>query len=216
MKYQMTNNPEVVAQLLQPRTSTRLVLGLDLGTNCGYTYATVRSGDVISATLILPRHMGQWDLSVNSFESGALRFLRLRQFLSAVRPDLVALEDVKYSPPGINKINANAVLARVSTAAEFLGALKCTVGTWCEEHGIPCVGFGIGTIKKRACGRGNANKEDMIKACNNTFGSTLEVEGYESTGADNVADSAFVCLLALEQYGSGLPAVVQDTADEAT
>jgi Holliday junction resolvasome RuvABC endonuclease subunit len=149
-------------------------------------------------------HMGQWDLSAGPYDSGAIRFLRLRHFLHATRPDAVFYEDVKFDPPGVSKMNAGAVLARVATASEFLGALKATVCTWCEEHAVPCTGFKIGTIKKRATGRGNANKEDMIRACNELFGSSLEVEGYESSGTDNIADSAFVCLLGLEQYADAL------------
>jgi hypothetical protein len=209
MKYQLETNPEVVAAA-RPTGPARLVLGLDFGTQCGATYALIKPGDIISPALILPRHMAQWDLSVNSFESGALRFVRLRQFLSALKPDLVSWEEVKFTPGGINKMNANAVLARVSTAAEFLGALKCTAGTWCEENNVPGVGFGIGTIKRRATGRGTADKLAMIKACNDTFGSELDPEGFETTGVHNVADSAFVCLLGLEHYGSGLPSLVKE------
>jgi hypothetical protein len=186
---------------------TRVVLGIDLGTNCGYTFAFYKPGVPVTPGLISPRHMGQWDLSAGSYDSGAIRFLRLRHFLAAAKPDAVFYEDVKFDPPGINKINAGAVLARVATASEFLGACKATTCCWCEEHNIPCTGFKIGTIKKRATGHGNANKEDMIKACNKLFGASFETEGYETTGVDNIADSSFVCLLGLEQYASGLEPV---------
>jgi Holliday junction resolvasome RuvABC endonuclease subunit len=107
-------------------------------------------------------------------------------------------------------VNAGAILARVSTASEFLGALKATVCTWCEEYDVPCVGFGIGTIKKRATGRGNANKEAMIEACNKLFGACFETEGYEMSGVDNIADASFVCLLAQEQYGLGFTAAYDE------
>lgn len=203
-------NPQAFAEVspgLSDRPEARLVLGLDLGTNCGYTYAFLPPGAPPTSALVTPWQMGQWDLSAGSYDSGAIRFVKLRHFLAALKPDAVFYEDVKFDPPGINKMNQGAVLARVATASEFLGALKATVCTWCEEHGVPCAGFKIGTIKKRATGKGNANKEDVIKACNALFETSLAVEGYENTGTDNVADSAFVCLLGLELYGDGLPSL---------
>jgi Holliday junction resolvasome RuvABC endonuclease subunit len=136
--------------------------------------------------------MGQWDLSAGPYDSGAIRFVRLRQFLSAVKPDLVAFEDVKYTPSmKLNKVNAHAMVARAATAGELFGAFKSTVATWCEENGVPCTSFSIQHIKKRATSKGNANKEAMILACNREFGTEFEVESYESTGVDNVADAAW-------------------------
>jgi len=210
MRTNFHTDPSAFGASLPDKDRKRLVLGIDLGTNCGISFSLYQPGDPVSPSLIQARHMGQWDLSAGPYDSGAIRFLRLRHFLSAVRPDLVFYEDVKFDPPGINKMNAGAVLARTATSSEFLGALKATVATWCEEHDVPCSGFKIGTIKKRATGRGNANKEQMIEACNKMFGSSFETEGYETTGVDNIADSAFVCLLGLEQYADGLPPVGGD------
>ena len=59
--------------------------------------------------------------------------------------------------------------------------------------------------KRRATGRGNANKAAIIKACNSLFGTKFDPEKYESSGEDNIADSAFVCLLTCEEYAAGLP-----------
>jgi len=199
---------EAIASDNVARPPARLVLGLDLGSSCGFAYAYVARGVTIGPKLISRWHLGQLDLSAGSYESGAIRFVKLRHFLAAVSPDLVVYEDVKFTATqDINRANANAVMARISTSAEFLGALKATVCTWCEECGVPCTGFKIGTIKKRATGRGNASKEDMIEAANVLFGAQLEVEGYEATGVDNVADASFVCLLGLEQYADGLEGV---------
>jgi Holliday junction resolvasome RuvABC endonuclease subunit len=98
----------------------------------------------------------------------------------------------------------HAILARAATSCEFFGALKATVSSWAEENGVPCGSFPIGTIKRRATGKGNANKSDMIKACNQFFRTEFDSENYETAGYDNAADSAFVCLLALENYAKGL------------
>lgn len=191
-----------------PEIKTRLVLGLDLGTNCGYTFAFYPPNTPVVPGLIQPMHMGQWDLSAGPYDSGAIRFLRLRYFLAATRPDLVFFEDVKYTPgEKPNKFNLHAIVARAATACELFGAFKGTVSTWCEERNIPCVGFSIQAIKKRATGKGNANKEDLIKACNKIFGANLPTESYESTGADNIADSSFLCLLGMEQLAIGLEKV---------
>ena len=183
----------------------KLLLGLDLGSNCGYGWAYHRPGTPLTAADILPHQLGQLDLSAGSYDSGAIRFVRLRHFLAAFRPDAVFYEHVRFTPPKLTKVNQHAILARTATASEFLGALKATVCTWCEEYGVPCTGFSIQTIKKRATGKGNASKEDVIRACNETFGTTFELEGYENSGVDNIADASFCCLLGLEQYGHGLP-----------
>lgn len=183
----------------------RIVLGLDLGTSCGYCFSVwLPDGKKTKMQSILPEHMGQWDLSAGPYDSGAIRFVRLRRFLAEVRPDLVAYEDVKNTPAGMGGSSLAQLLARSSTAAELLATFRGTVATWCEEQDIPCTGFPIGVLKKRATGKGNASKADMIEACNTLFGSNFDIEGYEQTGVDNVADAAFVNLMALEQYADGL------------
>lgn len=206
-KYRIEHDPELLAVSLKaPPPGTSLVVGLDLGTSCGVSFAYHRLGTPVDiSTLVM--HMGQWDLSAGPYDSGAIRFVRLRQFLSVMKPQLVVYELVKYTPPEtVTRFNANAIVARAATPMEWFGALKATVATWCEEHKVPCTGFPIGTIKKRATGKGNASKSDMIKACNKLFGSDMDSEDYESAGYDNVADSAFVCLLGLEMYANGLSA----------
>lgn len=210
------SDPSVFASILPEKRRKHLVLGIDLGTNCGYTFALHRPGMPVLPALIEPKHMGQWDLSAGPYDSGAIRFVRMRQFLEITKPDLVVYEDVKFvgtTMPG--KPSQTLIIARAAKPLEFLGAMKATLATWCEEQGIPCTGFPIGTIKRRATGKGVVNKEGMIAACNEMFSSDLEIEGYETTGVDNIADSAFVCLLGLEQYADGLPKIEDDDATES-
>jgi hypothetical protein len=203
----VTRDPELLARTVPLRPErTRLVLGLDLGTACGAAYAFHRPSDPVDPVRVA-LHLGQWDLSAGPYDSGAIRFVRLRQFLTALGPDLVVCEDVKYVPPNTpERMNPTAIVARAATALEWFGALKATVAVWCEEHGVPCAAFPIGVIKKRATGKGNANKSDIIRACNATFGSDMDPDDYTNTGYDNVADAAWVCLLGLEQYARGLAA----------
>jgi Holliday junction resolvasome RuvABC endonuclease subunit len=201
----MTNNTiSDPAAIVRQVTEKKIVLGLDLGTTTGVSMALYSPGEPITPALIKPEFMGNWNLGAGPYDSGAIRFVRLRHFLSAVRPDMVFFEDVRFTPPVGAKMNPSAIMARAATSSEFFGALKGTLSSWCEEHGVPCTSFPIGAIKKRATNRGNANKEMIITACNEMFGAKLDPEGYATTGEDNIADSAWVLLLGLEQYAAGL------------
>ncbi len=82
--------------------------------------------------------------------------------------------------------------------------LSAILTTWAEERNIPCQGIPIGTIKRFATGKGNANKIEMIEACNKTFGTEFKTADYESTGVDNIADAMFLCSMAVTQYSEGL------------
>jgi hypothetical protein len=182
---------------LDKTNTDSVVLGLDLGTNCGYAIGLVRpNGDVD----VEPWSMGLWDLSTGRYDTGNLGFLRLRRFLAMVSPTIVYYEDVKYTPEeAITRYNAARILARAATSSELIGAFKQTLCLWCEDHGAACLGIPIGTIKRMATGRGNANKEDMIRACNAKFRTNFDVETYSTTGADNVADAAFVLLAGIAE-----------------
>jgi Holliday junction resolvasome RuvABC endonuclease subunit len=202
MKQDIQRIPEVLESKVNSEKPAgfKTVLGLDLGTSCGYAYCFVNEDNTLKPKI----YAGQLDLSAGPYDSGAIRFIKLRHFLAAIKPDLVAFEDVKYTPPSAGFQSVGAIIARAATACEWFGALKATMATWCEARNIPSTGIPIGTIKKRATGKGNANKVDVINACNKEFGMDFETEGYESSGVDNIADAVYVCSLLLEQYGSGL------------
>lgn len=192
------------------RAKSRIALGVDLGTNAGYSYTffdpakPYRIGEN-------PVFLGQWDLSAGSYDSGAIRFVRFSHFLSAIKPDIVFFEDVKYTPSeAITKYNASALMARAATSAEFMGALKGTLAKWAEENDVPATSIPIGTIKKRATGKGNANKEDMIAAINSTLSLDLSAEDYKTTGVDNIADAFWCMICGLEEYGNGVPRLGPD------
>lgn len=187
-----------------PGTAGRkLALGIDPGTTTGYAiglFQPGRSFDLRTSTMIL----GQWDLSAGPYDSGAIRFVRLRQFLAILQPALLVFEEPKFTPKlGRAPGGIATLLGRALPAAELLAAYKATICTWAEEAGVPCQGFGIGEIKKRATGKGNAGKPEMILACNQIFGVDLDPQGFEATGADNMADAAFALLLGLEAYSRG-------------
>ena len=188
---------------LPPRSPLVRVAGLDLGTNCGIAWADIMPGQrVEDATLIL----GQWDLSVGLYDTGPLRHIRLKQFLSILDPRLLMFEDVKFSPneKEFKGRSAKAIIARCGTSQEFLGGLKVTATTWCEERGIPAHGLNISEIKRYATGKGNANKVAMIEAANAQFGTSFETEGYERSGVDNICDAAFACAMGVHLYSEGV------------
>jgi hypothetical protein len=182
----------------------KLALGVDIGTMTGISFTYF---DPSRAWLPgeRPIYSGQLDLSVGDFDSGAIRYVRLRQFLTKIDPDLVVFEDAQYYTKENfgPKPTVHQVIARTARPIELLGSLKATLGTWCEERNVPCVGFSIQAIKKRATHHGNANKEMVIQAANDEFGSGLEVEDYDKTGVDNVADSLYCLVLGLEMYSQG-------------
>jgi hypothetical protein len=49
-------------------------------------------------------------------------------------------------------------------AAHAYGGFMAHLTAWCEHHQIPYQGVPVGTIKKHATGKGNANKDQMIGA----------------------------------------------------
>jgi Holliday junction resolvasome RuvABC endonuclease subunit len=203
----MYKDPEEFAGRLgdAPKDAIRC-LGLDLGSNCGVAIYDFLPGQKLLQERL---QLFQWDLSTQGLESGAARFVRLRAFLNAVKPDAVAYEDVKYSPPREffmnKKFGIPAVLARVATASEVLGGLKVTVATWAQENNLLSNGYGIATIKKFATGNGRASKEDMIAAANQKLGTAFDQSKYKTDGLDNVCDAAFVLLLLLHNIRNAAP-----------
>jgi Holliday junction resolvasome RuvABC endonuclease subunit len=210
-KYRMYKDPEEFAGKLGKAPDNVIrCLGMDLGSNCGIAVYDYEPGGKLLQDKL---QLFQWDLSTQGLESGAARFVRLRSFLNAVKPDAVAYEDVKYSPPKEffmnKKFGIPAVLARVATASEVLGGLKVTVATWAQERGILSNGYAIATIKKFATGNGRANKEDMIAAANRKLGTAFDQSKYKTDGLDNVADAAFVLLLLLQNVRASAPPKAQ-------
>lgn len=207
----MYKDPETFAAKVGKKSDTAMrFLGLDLGSNCGVAVYDHEHVPGKKLELVQSRfQLFQWDLSTQGLESGAARFVRLRAFLNLTKPDVIAYEDVKYSPPReffVNKkFGIPAVLSRVATASEVLGGMKVTVATWAEELGLASTGFAIATIKKYATGNGKASKEDMIIAANKSLGAAFDASKYKSTGIDNVVDAAFILLLLIQKTHPGLP-----------
>ncbi len=117
-------------------------LALDLGTNTGW--AICRDGVTVSGTA---------SFKVGRYEGGGMRYLRFQRWLDEVTRD------------GVDSIWFEEVRRHAGTdAAHVYGGLLATLTAWCEAHSVPYSGIPVGTIKKHATSKGNANKDAMIAA----------------------------------------------------
>jgi crossover junction endodeoxyribonuclease RuvC len=123
----------------------KYLLAIDPGTHCGWAVRNMDTGAYIS---------GVWELKGGRFEGGGMRFVHLRRHLEAIKSSFtierVAFEEVRRHM-GVD-------------AAHIYGGILATLSAWCEENKIPYCGIPVGTVKKKATGKGNTKKEGMIAA----------------------------------------------------
>ena len=123
------------------------ILALDPATTTGWAHSSGVSG--------------VWDLSVRRDESRGMRLIRLNKKLSEIHEsvgiDLLAFEAARNAGP---KMQGALVVQ-----AELQGIIKL----YCENNEIDYIGLSPAEIKKHATGKGNANKEAMVKAAHNKF-----------------------------------------------
>lgn len=119
-------------------------LALDLGTTTGYCVGDRRDA-LISGT---------WSLKPDRFSGGGMRFVKFRRQLDTLKATL-NLEQVWFE-----EVRAHKGV----DSAHVYGGLMATLQAWCEDNSIPYQGIPVGTIKKHATGKGNANKEAMMAA----------------------------------------------------
>ncbi|AUM00799.1 hypothetical protein B4966_11945 [Rhodocyclaceae bacterium] len=121
------------------------ILALDLGTTTGWALRS-RDGHITS---------GSESFRPQRFEGGGMRFLRFKRWLT----------ELKGHADSIGALYFEEVRRHVSTdAAHAYGGFLATLTAWCEHHGIPYQGVPVGTIKRHATGRGNANKLAVLAA----------------------------------------------------
>jgi Holliday junction resolvasome RuvABC endonuclease subunit len=147
------------------------ILAIDPGTNCGW--ATTDGGTIISGT---------WNLKGGRYEGAGMRFVRLRRFLEEFGPvDRIVFEEVRRHLG--------------TDAAHVYGGIVAVVMAFCEERQVPYEGIPVGTIKKLATGKGNANKDAMVAAARERWP--------EFDGDDNEADARWMLAVAAGMYGGG-------------
>lgn len=119
------------------------ILAFDLGTKTGWAARV----DGLTQSGVL-------NLTTGRYAGGGMRFLRFRQqvaeLCATVTPGAVYFEEVRRHMG--------------TDAAHVYGGLMAVLTAYCEEHKIPYQGVPVGTIKKHATGKGNADKAAMIAA----------------------------------------------------
>ncbi|WP_363799826.1 hypothetical protein ABU614_06850 [Lysobacter firmicutimachus] len=120
------------------------ILALDLGTSLGW--ALRFTGLVISGT----EHF-----KLGRFEGGGMRYLRFARWLDEARAFAGPFEAVYFE-----EVRRH----RGVDAAHAYGGFLAQLTAWCEQYGIPYQGVPVGTIKKFATGKGNADKAAMVAA----------------------------------------------------
>lgn len=158
------------------------LIALDLGTHTGWSTLQVDDGG--------PRlwFVGEWDLTPGRHSDGGMRFARFQAELRRLVDSLGHCDFLFYEEVAAHKGTA---------AAHVYGGLVAVAQLVCKERDIPYEGVPVGTIKKHATGKGNANKSAMVDAALNLY--APHVSGVEPGGylpiTDNMADA-----LALADY----------------
>lgn len=135
------------------------LLALDLGTRTGWALA----GDPVAH--------GYSDFRPGRFDGGGMRYLRFQRWLDAL-----------HAHRPITEVAYEEVRRHVGTdAAHVYGGLMAHLQSWCETQRIPYQGVPVGTIKRHATGKGNADKAAMVAA--------IRAAGFVSVTDDNEADA---------------------------
>ena len=150
-----------------------VILALDLGTTTGWALRS-RDGSITSGTMTF---------RPSRFEGGGMRYLRFRAWLS----------EISHLARGIDRVVFEEVRAHAGTdAAHIYGGFLAHLTAWCEERELPYEGVPVGTIKRFATGKGNADKAAVIAA--------LRERGFSPTD-DNEADAIAILLWAKATTG---------------
>ena len=148
-------------------------LALDLGTSTGWA---IRGHDGLITS-------GTVSLRPGRFDGGGMRYLRFTNWLTEID---------RLSGP-VAAIWFEEVRRHAGTdASHIYGGLMATLTAWAELRGIPYEGVPVGTFKRHATGKGNADKARMISA--------MRARGF-SPADDNEADAIAILLWALETKG---------------
>jgi len=168
-----TDNADARSELPQDTQMDRTLLAIDLGTTTGWA---LRSTDGLITS-------GTVSFRPSRYDGGGMRYLRFQNWLA---------EMDRLSGP-ITTIFYEEVRRHIGTdAAHVFGGLLATLTAWAELRGIPYGGVPVGTIKKFATGKGNANKAAMMTAA--------RARGFSPVD-DNEADAIAILLWAVETRG---------------
>jgi len=161
--------------MTQPTQHPRCILALDLGTTTGWA---LRGYDGLITT-------GTVNFKPGRYDGGGMRYLRFINWLTELDRLTGPIATIWFEEVRNHK---------GVDAAHVYGGLMASLTSWAELRGIPYDGVPVGTIKRHATGKGNANKQAMIDAaCARGF----------SPADDNEADAIAILLWAIETQGGG-------------
>ncbi len=179
----------------------RRIIAIDPGTQCGYAYTDDGKVHV--------EQSGVWNLKPRRHEGGGMRFLRFRKHLHELFED--PFDKCLYSgeldwTPTVAVFYEEVRRHAGTDAAHIYGGLVGILSGLCDEMGgIAYQGIPVGTIKKRATGKGNANKEAMVNAANRHFLGYQMEEGEPPPmfiKDDNQADALWVLQCGIDELGA--------------
>ena len=148
-------------------------LALDLGTTMGWA-AKCHNSVITSGTVVFRN---------DRWQGGGMRFLRFRRWLDEVT-DLAG---------GLDMIVYEQVRRHAGTdASHAYGGWLAILSAWCEQKSIAYEGVPVGTIKRYATGKGNADKAAMTAA--------MRARGF-APADDNEADALALLLWATDAEG---------------
>ena len=156
------------------KKKTTKIAAFDLGTMCGWAVGHVHYGNVMS---------GWYNLKPGRYDGGGTRFVKFRQRLDELHAgypfEIVVFEEVRRHVG--------------TSAAHVYGGLMAVLQAWCEEKDIPYTGIPVGTIKKFATGRGNADKRLVIES--------TRLWGFRPENDDEADALALLCFQLFEIAG---------------
>ena len=159
----------------EPDARAMTVLALDLGAKTGW--ALHGSDRAITS--------GTNEFKNDRWQGGGMRFLRFKLWLT----------EIKQMAGGLDAVFAEEVRRHAGTdASHAYGGWLAILTAWCEHHQIPYEAVPVGTIKRHATGKGNANKDAMITAARNL--------GFDPVD-DNEADALALLGWAMEHRMAG-------------
>jgi len=119
-------------------------IGIDPATKCGYAVLNDAGGALLGGT---------WNLQRRSGDGAGMLYVRFQRLFR---------ELLEESP--------DSVVCYEQQANRFAGSAHIGLGIIahlqriCEEQQVPYTGVAFSTVKKVATGKGNSNKEEMVKA----------------------------------------------------
>ena len=150
-----------------------VILALDLGSTTGFAIAGA-DGDITSGTA---------EFRLDRWQSGGMRFLRFKRWLTEIKNQVGGLDLVVYE-----QVRNHAGV----DAAHAFGGWLAILTAWCDHHEIAYQGVPVGTIKRHVTGKGNADKAAVIAA--------IRARGFNPAD-DNEADALAILLWAIETQG---------------